>query len=118
MAAACPLARFPTARMAAIWSGTPFATRICADDIVSELGPLVTHFVQTPESTNATETRETAVDEDYKILLEAIDHTPLTADEIAGRSGLTIDQVSSMLLILELEGKIEAQVGGRYSRPH
>jgi len=89
-----------------------------ADDIISELGPLVAHFIQTPESTNATENRETAVDEDYKILLEAIDCTPLTADEIAGRSGLTIDQVSSMLLILELEGKIEAQVGGRYSRPH
>jgi predicted Rossmann fold nucleotide-binding protein DprA/Smf involved in DNA uptake len=30
---------------------------------------------------------------------------------------LTIDQVSSMLLILELEGKIQVQAGGRYSRP-
>jgi len=28
---------------------------------------------------------------------------------------LTIDEVSSMLLILELEGKIEKLSGGRYS---
>ena len=41
---------------------------------------------------------------------------PATTDELATRSGLTIDQVSSMLLILELEGKIEAHAGGRYSR--
>jgi predicted Rossmann fold nucleotide-binding protein DprA/Smf involved in DNA uptake len=31
------------------------------------------------------------------------------------RSGLTIDQVSSMLLILELDGKIEKLSGGRYA---
>ncbi len=43
---------------------------------------------------------------------------PATVDELADRSGLTIDHVSSMLLILELEGIIEAQAGGRYSRLH
>ncbi|MDA0678696.1 MAG: DNA-protecting protein DprA, partial [Proteobacteria bacterium] len=37
-------------------------------------------------------------------------------DEWARASGLTIEQVSSMLLILELEEKIEAIAGGRYSR--
>ncbi len=41
---------------------------------------------------------------------------PMSTDQLASTSGLTIEQVSSMLLILELEGKIEAQAGGRYSR--
>jgi DNA processing protein len=39
----------------------------------------------------------------------------VTVDELAARSGLTIDKVSSMLLILELNGEVEAVSGGRYS---
>ena len=54
-------------------------------------------------------------DSEYDELLDVLGHDPYSADEIAERSGLTIDQVSSMLLILELEGKIEKQSGGRYS---
>ncbi|MEM7504034.1 MAG: DNA-protecting protein DprA, partial [Pseudomonadota bacterium] len=37
-------------------------------------------------------------------------------DELAEKSGLTIDEVSSMLLILELDGSIDALPGGRFSR--
>mgnify|MGYP002622255702 CR=1 FL=1 len=87
-----------------------------ADDIVSELGPLVQHIVAAPDERESDAHRATAVDEDYAALLEKLAFDPVTADELASRSGLTIDQVSSMLLILELEGKIEAQPGGRYSR--
>ena len=54
-------------------------------------------------------------DDDYKLLIKILGHDPLTADEIAEKSGLTIDQVSSMLLILELEGDIEALESGQYS---
>jgi DNA processing protein len=56
-----------------------------------------------------------AVDEEYADLLKFLGHDPSSADELVDRSGLTIDQVSSMLLILELEGKIEKLSGGRYS---
>ena len=86
-----------------------------ADDIVSELGPMVGHLMQ-----NATEdVAETGGakhhDADYEKLLQTLSYDPASADELAAQSGLTIDQVSSMLLILELEKKIEAEVGGRYS---
>ena len=54
-------------------------------------------------------------DNDYKLLIKTLGHDPATADEIADKSGLTIGQVSSMLLILELEGEIEALHGGQYS---
>ena len=57
-------------------------------------------------------------DTDYEMLLDAMGYDPVSPDELSSTCGLTIDQVSSMLLILELEGKIEAQSGGRYSRLH
>jgi DNA processing protein len=89
-----------------------------AADIVSELGPLVQHIAASPDETNTSVSDAADKDTDYEMLLEVMGFDPATADELAGQSGLTIDQVSSMLLILELEGKIEAQAGGRYSRLH
>ena len=89
-----------------------------ADDIVAELAPLAGHMLQTIDE-SATPGRVTAggeeADEEYVKLLDAIGHDPVSADALVARSGLTIDQVSSMLLILELEGKIEKLSGGRYS---
>jgi DNA processing protein len=89
-----------------------------ADDIVSELGPLVEHLVRIPDATTPAEKTATQADTDYEMLLDAMAFDPVTPDDLADRSGLTIDQVSSMLLILELDGKIESQAGGRYSRLH
>ena len=89
-----------------------------AADIVSELGPLVEHLMQAPEEPASSKQDNRKPDADYEILIEAMGFDPATVDELADRSGLTIDHVSSMLLILELEGIIEAQAGGRYSRLH
>ena len=87
-----------------------------ADDIVSELGPMVGHLMQSVIQ-DAPETGDSEHhDVDYEKLLQTLSYDPASADELAEQSGLTIDQVSSMLLILELEKKIEAQAGGRYSR--
>ena len=87
-----------------------------ADDIVSELAPLAGHLMQNGTETRASQHAAPARDADYDILLKAISHDPATADQLAAESGLTIEQVSSMLLILELEGEIEALKGGQYSR--
>ena len=86
-----------------------------ADDIIAELAPLVSHLL---EAMNAPEAHAEATvegDTEYVKLLDALGHDPVNIDELVERSGLTIDQVSSMLLILELEGKIEKLSGGRYS---
>jgi len=48
-------------------------------------------------------------------LLHALQHDPCSIEQLSRQSGLTIEQVSSMLLILELEGKVEALPGGRYA---
>ena len=87
-----------------------------AADIVDELGPLVKHMLQATDESISPTGHAGDDDEDYQKLLAALAFDPVTSDQLAEASGLTIDQVSSMLLILELEGKVEAIAGGRYSR--
>ena len=85
------------------------------DDIVSELAPLAGQILQnTMESTSKEKTEESLAHE-YVQLRNSMGHDPISVDQLAENSGLTIDQVSSMLLILELHGEIESLSGGRYS---
>ena len=86
-----------------------------AADIVDELGALAGHLMQNSEQ-HAPAPVAALPDGEYESLLDVLGFDPVSADELAGRSGLTIAQVSSMLLILELEGIVEAHTGGRYSR--
>ena len=85
-----------------------------AEDIVSELGALAGHIMQNDSDAEHHESPSADHDADYEILLNVLSYDPASADELAEDSGLTIDQVSSMLLILELEEKIEALSGGKY----
>jgi DNA processing protein len=48
-------------------------------------------------------------------LLAALGHDPVGIDVLAERSGLTVGELSSMLVLLELEGVVSAQ-HGRYTR--
>ena len=75
-----------------------------ADDILGELGQLAEHL------------RPTAEDADYETLRQHLSHDPVVIDELGKQSGLTIDQLSSMLLILELHGEVESFPGGRYAK--
>ncbi len=54
------------------------------------------------------------IDQDYERLLVLMGWEPVTVDILVNRSGLTAEEVSSMLLILELEGRIDTLTGGRY----
>jgi DNA processing protein len=56
-----------------------------------------------------------ARDPDYARLLASIDHAPAALDELAARTGLGVAALSSMLLVLELEGVVIAANGGRYA---
>ncbi len=49
-------------------------------------------------------------------LLEHMGYEIVAADALIQASGLTSDQVSAMLLTLELEGKVASLPGGRYQR--
>lgn len=52
----------------------------------------------------------------YQPLLAALGHEPTTLDELVQRTGLPASELSSMLLMLELEAVIESLPGNRYQR--
>jgi DNA processing protein len=59
---------------------------------------------------------ENGLDPDYERLLEAMGADPVAADELVSRTGLSAQEVSSMLLLLELQGHVSCLAGGRYCR--
>jgi DNA processing protein len=54
--------------------------------------------------------------EESHVLLRHLGHDPCNVDTLCSRSGLTAENVSAMLLQLELEGKIASLPGGRFQR--
>jgi len=59
---------------------------------------------------------EAGMDKEHKILLDALGFDPADLDMLVVRTGFKAAAVSSMMLILELEGHVQAAPGGRYSR--
>jgi DNA processing protein len=56
------------------------------------------------------------LDKASKILLDALAFEPASVDSLIERTGLNSESITSMLLILELEGHVAPHPGGRYSR--
>jgi DNA processing protein len=56
------------------------------------------------------------LDKAYGILLDALGFEPTGVDVLVERTGFAAEEVASMLLILELDGKLESRPGGRYAR--
>lgn len=89
-----------------------------ADDILSELN-YSAFFGRVPKGVrDAAEHHPDAsgMDKDHKILLDALGFDPADLDVLVVRTGFKPEAVSSMMLILELEGHVQAAPGGRYSR--
>ena len=92
-----------------------------AADIVEELGGLLAMLGMddAPERAESTpEATDCPVENaaEYAGLLAAMAWDPVDADTLVARSGLTIGDVSSMLLLLEMQGSVRALSGGRYQR--
>jgi DNA processing protein len=88
------------------------------DDIFTELGALLggLRAATRAEAIDAQEDSGPALDKDYEILLDALGFAPASVDTLVARTGLKADAVASMLLILELEGRIAQQHGGLFCR--
>jgi DNA processing protein len=89
-----------------------------ADDIFAELGALLDGLrTETRrETTVATPVSGPMLDKDYEILLDALGFAPAAIDTLVERTGLAADVVASMLLILELDGRVAQQASGLFSR--
>jgi DNA processing protein len=89
-----------------------------ADDILSELN-YSAFFGRVPKGVRGAAEHHpdaSGMDKDHKILLDALGFDPADLDMLIVRTGFKPEAVSSMMLILELEGHVQAAPGGRYSR--
>ncbi len=87
-----------------------------ANDIMEELPGILGSLAQPVQQNIAPETGpgETEIDPEYRRLLALMAWDPVTVNSLVERSGLTAEEVSSMILILELDGRIDSLTGGRY----
>ena len=87
-----------------------------AEDIIEELGALAgaVEVLETKEAT--VNDGPQTLDSDYQLLFTCLSYDPIEIATLAEQSGLTVDIVSSMLLLLELEGQVASLSGGRYVR--
>jgi DNA processing protein len=89
-------------------------------DVLKELAPQLAAYLEPTAVTQAPH-REPAealqsLDASYRKLLDLMGFDPVNLAELTKRSGLTAAELSSMLLVLELESFVEALPGGRFSR--
>ena len=87
-----------------------------AADILEELKILARLVAENPATEPGHADTSTERDPDYQRLLAAIAHDVVPVDVLVERTGLTADAVSSMLLILELQGEVESAPGGAFIR--
>ncbi len=89
-----------------------------ASDILEELSPALHNYLLRevePESAPPP-TQDNSSDCDYSALLQAMGHDPVSADILTERTGLPPETVSSMLLLLEMEGRVSSEAGGLFMR--
>ncbi|MGA8260732.1 MAG: DNA-processing protein DprA [Arenicellales bacterium] len=79
------------------------------EDVFQELGQYSRHVAEAPRAGSA-------VQAGHARFLDCMGYAPCTPDELVRRSGLTSGEVSSMLLVLELDGWVELCPGGTYVR--
>ena len=85
-----------------------------ASDIIDEIGSLLGFIAEQGHESDKSDTIN--LDPESQKLLNAIGFDPVTSDELVERSGLTIDKLSSMLVVLELNDLIKSAPGGCYVR--
>ncbi len=95
-----------------------------ADEILEELAPqldesqrqLLNSGKRIALGNEPEESLAGEIDAVYQRLLDCIEYEPQTIDTLIERSGLAAAEVASMLLMLELNGKIVRVEGGKFTR--
>ncbi|HBH36138.1 MAG TPA: DNA-protecting protein DprA [Gammaproteobacteria bacterium] len=92
-----------------------------AEHILEELSPLLADYqestgIDAAEDDNQRMDQPPLLDDIYLSMLDCIGYDPLTIDELIHKSRLTPEAVSSMLLVLELQGYVESLPGNRTCR--
>ena len=89
-----------------------------ANDVLEELAPVLSELLdkEYARSPDTAVTPPPALDREYQQLLDAMGFAPISTDNIIERTGLAPETVSSMLLLLEMDGYISSEKGGFFIR--
>jgi DNA processing protein len=89
-----------------------------ADDVLEELGPLLSDRVLAPAASDsvANDSEPESLDSQERDVLAAMGFDPTTTDEIVERTGFPANEVSSILLLLEMRGHVSSGAGGQFTR--
>ena len=88
-----------------------------ADQVLQELAPLIPHSGIVPRDVRASPSVPPAtVDPQHVELLEAMGYDPVTTDDLVERTRFPAAEVSSILLLLELQGHVSSSSGGLFTR--
>ncbi len=90
----------------------------CVEDVLAELKISLATQLLADKAPDPSAARKAgaALDKPYEILLDALAFEPASVDSLIERTGLNSESIASMLLILELDGRVAPHPGGRYSR--
>lgn len=83
-------------------------------DILQEIAPLVTCSVE--PHTEPENIRKIDLDQQHLDLLKSVAYAPTSVDTLVRETGCPVEVISSMLLVLELEGHVASAAGGCYYR--
>jgi len=120
LAGLAPALRFTRANLiGVVTNGTAVLGLGAIGPLAAGLADALRGRLADPTSATATATGHQPVpgggDSDYQRLWQALGHDPTGMDRLVSRTGLTTAELSSMLLVMELEGRVVVE-HGRYSR--
>ena len=81
------------------------------NDVFEELGQYNQAYTVIPSQNS-----HTVLDLEQQNLLKLIPYSPIAVDTLVQESGFSVEAISSMLLVLELQGYVAAAAGGSYYR--
>ncbi len=87
-----------------------------ASDVLEELAPRLQPYLLEPRETGTEGTSDFTgqSDHEYQELMDAMGHDPVSTDTLVERTGFAPETVSSMLLLLEMEGRVSSEPGGLF----
>ncbi len=94
----------------------------CADDVLEELLPLASASAWLRNDENAStfsqssEKPKDCAEKPADGLLSSMGYDPCRVDDLVERTRLTSEEISAMLLMLELDGQVESLPGGLFQR--
>jgi len=87
-----------------------------AEHVVEELGAQLGGLQPQSGQEAATQAPDSEPDAQHRQLLEAMGYDPVSTDQLVARTGFSAAEVSSMLLLLELQGHVSSESGGLFTR--